>query len=176
MFHLFKRKILTLKNNREKQQQLQKKKEQDNVGVHGFIVFSKTIITLKLKPQMKLCSCPLESIYCLKKCPGAHSTLDKCLQQGPFNKPQFLQNMLDDFSIITTSPCLPTNAVFNTNIPFCLLFFKTVITLKLKLQIKLRSCPLESIYRLKKCPGVHSTLDKCYYSVLSTKHNFSRIC
>jgi uncharacterized membrane protein len=38
MFHLFKRKILTLKNNREKQQQLQKK-EQDNVGVHGFIVF-----------------------------------------------------------------------------------------------------------------------------------------
>ena len=38
MFHLFKRKILTLKNNREKQQQLQKK-EQNNVGVHGFIVF-----------------------------------------------------------------------------------------------------------------------------------------
>jgi uncharacterized membrane protein len=38
MFHLFKRKILTLKNNREKQQQLQKK-EQDNVGVHGFMVF-----------------------------------------------------------------------------------------------------------------------------------------
>ena len=38
MFHLFKRKILTLKNNREKQQQIQKK-EQDNVGVHGFIVF-----------------------------------------------------------------------------------------------------------------------------------------
>ena len=38
MCHLFKRKILTLKNNREKQQQIQKK-EQDNVGVHGFIVF-----------------------------------------------------------------------------------------------------------------------------------------
>jgi hypothetical protein len=31
--------------------------------------------------------------------------------------------MLDDFNIITTSPCLPTNAVFKTNIPFCLLFF-----------------------------------------------------
>jgi len=45
--------------------------------------------------------------------------------------------MLDDFIIITTSPCLPTNAVFKTNIPFCLLFSKNVITLKLKLQIKL---------------------------------------
>ena len=40
--------------------------------------FSKTAITLKLKLQMKLCSCPLESMYCLKKCPGVHSTLDKC--------------------------------------------------------------------------------------------------
>ena len=40
------------------------------------------------------------------------------LLQGPFNKTQFLQNMLDDFNIITTSPYLPTNAVFKTNIPF----------------------------------------------------------
>ena len=31
---------------------------------------------------------------------------------------QFLQNMLDNFKIITTSPSLPTNAVFKTNIPF----------------------------------------------------------
>ena len=38
--------------------------------------------------------------------------------------------------------------------------------------MKLCSCPLESMYCLKKCPGVHSTLDKCYYSVPSTKHNF----
>ena len=36
----------------------------------------------------------------------------------PFNKTQFLQNMLDDFNIITTSPYLPTNAVFKTNISF----------------------------------------------------------
>ena len=25
---------------------------------------------------MKLCSCPLKSMYCFKKCPGVHSTLD----------------------------------------------------------------------------------------------------
>ena len=36
----------------------------------------------------------------------------------PFNKTQCLQNMLDDFNIITTSPYLPTNAVFKTNISF----------------------------------------------------------
>ena len=33
------------------------------------------------------------------------------LLQRLFNKTQFLQNMLDDFAIITTSPYLPTNAV-----------------------------------------------------------------
>ena len=65
------------------------------------------------------------------------------LLQCPFNK----QNMLDDLNIITTAPCLPTNAVF-----------KTVVTLKLKLQINLCSCPLESMHCLTKCPGVHSTL------------------
>jgi len=32
--------------------------------------------------------------------------------------------MLDDLNIITTAPCLPTNAVFKTNIPFCFLFFQ----------------------------------------------------
>ena len=45
-----------------------------------FLLFFNTVITLKLKLQMKLCSCPLESLesmYCLKKCPGVHSTLDK---------------------------------------------------------------------------------------------------
>ena len=47
---------------------------------------------------------------------------------------------------------------------------------KLKIQMKLCSCPLESMYCLKKCPGVHSTLSKCYYSVLSTNYNFRRIC
>ena len=56
------------------------------------------------------------------------------------------------------------------------LLFKTVITLKLKLQTKLCSCPLESMYCLKKCPGVHSTWDKCYYIVPSTRHHFCRIC
>ena len=55
-------------------------------------------------------------------------------------------------------------------------FFKTVITLKLKLKMKLCSCPLESMYCWKKSPGVHSTLDKCYYIVPSTKHNLCRIC
>ena len=59
---------------------------------------------------------------------------------------------------------------------FYCFFFKIVITLKLKLQMKLCSCPLESIYCLKKCPGIHSTLDKCYYRVPSTSHNFCRIC
>jgi hypothetical protein len=53
-------------------------REKDAVGVHLFIVFLfKAVITLKLKLQMKLCSCPLESRDCLKKCPGVHSTLDK---------------------------------------------------------------------------------------------------
>ena len=47
--------------------------------------------------------------------------------------------------------------------------------LKLKLQMKMRSYPLESMYCLKMCPGVHSTFDKCY-SVPLTKHNFCRIC
>jgi hypothetical protein len=40
------------------------------------------------------------------------------LLQCPFNKTQFLQKMLDDFNIISTSQCLPTNAIFKTNIPF----------------------------------------------------------
>ena len=53
--------------------QNQKKREQDAVGVHCLICCFKTVITLKLKLQIKLCSCPLESIYCLKKCPGTIS-------------------------------------------------------------------------------------------------------
>ena len=32
---------------------------------------------LRLKLQMKMCACPLESMYCLTKCPGVHSTSDK---------------------------------------------------------------------------------------------------
>ena len=40
------------------------------------------------------------------------------LPHCPFNKTQFLQNMLDYFNIITTSPYLATNAVFKTNISF----------------------------------------------------------
>ena len=36
----------------------------------------------------------------------------------PFKKTPFPQNMLDDFNTITTSPYLPTNAVFKTNISF----------------------------------------------------------
>ena len=47
---------------------------------------------------------------------------------------------------------------------------------KLKMQMKLCSYPLKSMYCLKKCPGVHSTLNKCYYSVPSTNHNLRRIC
>jgi len=46
--------------------------------------------------------------------------LDKCYYSvpGSLQQTQFLQNMLDDFNIITTSPYLPTNAVLKTNIPF----------------------------------------------------------
>ena len=49
-------------------------------------------------------------------------TLELCnpavlLLQCPFNKTQFLQNMLGDLNIITTAPCLPTNAVFKTKYP-----------------------------------------------------------
>ena len=57
---------------------------------------------------MKLCSCPLESMYCiaLKKCPGVHPTSDK--YSVPSTKIRFLQNMLDDFNIITTS-LIPAN-------------------------------------------------------------------
>ena len=90
-----------------------KKREQDAVGVHFLLFFFKTVITLKLKLQMRLCSCPLESMYCLKKFPGVHY-LRKMLLQCPFNKAQFLQNMLDNFNIITTFPYLPTNAVLES--------------------------------------------------------------
>ena len=38
-----------------------------------FLLFFKTAITLKLKLQIKLCSCPLGSMYCLKKCPDTIS-------------------------------------------------------------------------------------------------------
>jgi len=69
MFHILKENIDI--NKTKKKHNKYKKNEQDNV------------ITLKLKPQMKLCSCPLESIYCLKKCPGVHSTLDKCYYSVP---------------------------------------------------------------------------------------------
>ena len=57
-----------------------------------------------------------------------------------------------------------------------LLFLENCNILKLKLQMKLCSCPLQGMYCLKKCPGVHSTLDKCYYIVPSTRHNSCRIC
>ena len=43
---------------------------------------------------------------------------EQMLLRCPFNKPQSLQNMLDDFNIFTTSPYLPTNAIFKTNILF----------------------------------------------------------
>ena len=46
---------------------------------------------------------------------------------------------------------------------------------ELKIQMQLCLCPLKSMYCLKKCPGVHSTLNKCYYSVPSTNHNLRRI-
>jgi len=90
------------------------KKRAGRCGSALFIVFFfKTVITLKLKLQMRLCSCPLESMYCLKKFPGVHY-LRKMLLQCPFNKAQFLQNMLDNFNIITTFPYLPTNAVLES--------------------------------------------------------------
>ena len=38
MFHFLKRKNIDIKTNKTKKQQIPKK-EQDNVGVHGFIVF-----------------------------------------------------------------------------------------------------------------------------------------
>ena len=38
-----------------------------------FLLIFKTATTLKFKLQIKLCSCPLESIYCLKKCPDTIS-------------------------------------------------------------------------------------------------------
>ena len=41
--------------------------------------------------------------------------------QCPFNKPEFLQNMLDVFNVITTYPYLPTNAVFKTEMQHTLL-------------------------------------------------------
>jgi hypothetical protein len=88
----FKKENIDIKKTIKQKNNKYKKKEQDNVGVHGFIVllfFFKTVITLKLKPQMKLCSCPLESIYCLKKCPGAHSTLDKCYYRVPSTSHNF---------------------------------------------------------------------------------------
>ena len=121
-----------------------------------------SVVTLRLKLQIKLRSCPLESIYCLKKCPGVHSTLDKCYYS--VNKTQFLQNMLDDLNIILYNSLKCSIQNKHT----LLIFFKFVIALKLKLHMKLCSCPLESMHCLKKCPGVHSTLGKCYYSVPST--------
>ena len=39
--------------------------------------------------------------------------------------------------------------------------------------MKLCSCLLESMYCLKKCPGVHPTFDKYYYSVPSRKNTIS---
>ena len=67
-----------------------------------------------------MCSCPLESMFCLKKCPGVHSTLDKCYSV-PFTKHNFLQNMLDaarylQHAVITTFPYLSTNAVCKKNV------------------------------------------------------------
>ena len=38
-----------------------------------FLFLFKTAITLKLLLQIKLCSCPLGSMYCLKKCPDTIS-------------------------------------------------------------------------------------------------------
>ena len=95
-----------------------REREQDAVGVHFPCCFFKTVITLKLKLQMKLRSFPLESMYFLKKCPGVHSWINATtlsLQQNTISAEyaRWLQH-----TVITTSPYLPTNAVFKTNISF----------------------------------------------------------
>ena len=52
----------------------------------------------------------------------------------------------------------------------CFVFFQNCNSVwKFKLQMKLRSCPLQSMHCLKKCPGVHSTLDKGQVSIGSLR-------
>ena len=41
MFHILKKEMIDINTNKTKKQQQLQKKEQDNVGVHGLIVFSK---------------------------------------------------------------------------------------------------------------------------------------
>ena len=70
---------------------------------------------------MKLGSCPLDSMYCLKQYPCVHPALDISYYSIPATKHNFIQfreHRLDDFNIITPSPYLPTNAGFKTNISF----------------------------------------------------------
>ena len=65
---------------------------------------------------------------------------------------------------------MPANkrSIQNKHTFFFYCFFQIVTALNLMLQIKLCSCPLESMHCLEKCPGVRSTLDECYYSAPST--------
>ena len=70
---------------------------------------------LELKLQIQMCSCPLKSMYCLKKCPGAHSTLYRLykisatvsLQQNPVSA-EYARCLQQH-----THTC-QTNAVFQT--------------------------------------------------------------
>ena len=62
------------------------------MGVRFFIVFFfffGTVVTLGLGLRVGLCSCPLESVCCLKGCPGVHSALGKCCCGVPSAKHNF---------------------------------------------------------------------------------------
>ena len=94
----------------------------------GTAVFSmsNTIINHVLKPKlwMKMCSCPLERMYCLKKCPGVHFTLAKCCRV-PVTKlnfagyPRCLQR---NYNIHQhTHTCQQMHAVFTTEMQHTLL-------------------------------------------------------
>ena len=49
--------------------------------MHFFIVFPNFNHLLKLKLQIKICLCPVESMHCLKKCPDVHPVVDKCYRE-----------------------------------------------------------------------------------------------
>ena len=70
---------------------------------------SNTIISHVLKPKlcMKMCSCPLERMYCLKKCPGVHFTLAKCCSV-PLTKLNFCRVLV--FNVITIYINIPIPA------------------------------------------------------------------
>ena len=79
-----------------------------------YCFFFKTVITLKLKLQNATDEAVFMSTrehVLLEEVSRCSLYLRKILLQCPFNKTQFLQNMLDNFNIITTFPYLPTNAV-----------------------------------------------------------------